>query len=84
MFGIKQISDEVNEEFSKTTKKSLHKMFYALIEQPSHFEKLYRKAIYGPKSRLIMLASNIRKESPNNFKLKAKKIFSKITSVISK
>ena len=82
--GIKKISDEVNEEFSKTTKKSLHKMFFALIERPSHFEKLYRKAIYGPQSRLIMLASNIVKESPENFKLKAKKIYSKIASIIFK
>ena len=41
--GIKTNLDEVNEEFSKTTKKSLREMFFTLIERPSYFEKLYRK-----------------------------------------
>ena len=82
--GIKDMSDEVNEEFSKTTKKSVNEMFIALTEPPSYFERLYSKTIYGPKSRLIMLASNIVNKSPNYYKMKAKKIFSKITSVISK
>ena len=58
-------------------------MFFALIEQ-SYFERLYSKAIYGPQSRLSMLALNIVKKSPNHFKSKAEQIFSEITSVIHK
>ena len=80
---MKNISDEVIEEYSKSSMKTPYKMFLTLIE-PSYFERLYRETIYGPQSRLIMLALNIVKKSPNNFKQKADQIFSKITSIISK
>ena len=83
LVGMKNISDEVNVNVSKTTK-SLYEMFLTLYEPPSYYERLYSKTIYGPQSRLIMLALNIVKKSPNEFKLKAKQIFSKITSMISK
>ena len=82
--GVKNTSDKVNVEFSKTTKQTVYESFFALIEPPSYFEKLYSKTIYGAQSRLTMLAWNIIKKSPNYFKSKAKQIFSKITSVISK
>ena len=82
--GMKNISDEVNGEFSKPTIKSLDEMFFSLFEVSSYYEQLYSRTVYGPQSRLIMLASNIVKESPENFKLKAKKIYSKIASIIFK
>ena len=78
------ISDEIIEELSKFTTNSFSEMFFAIIESPSYFEILYRKTIYGPKTRLVMLASNIVKKSPDNFKPKAKQIFSKIYSIIFK
>ena len=82
---MKNISEKVNEDFSKTTAKSLDTMFLALTEpMPSYFEILYNKTIYGPQSRLIMLASNIVNKSPENFKLQAKKIYSKIASIVFK
>ena len=87
LLGMRNISDKVNEELSKSKMKSLDEMFLALTETaPSYFERLYNKTIYGPgpQSRLIMLASNIVKKSPENFKPKAKKIYSKIASIIFK
>ena len=81
--GMKNISDEVNVEFPKSATKSLYEMFLTLIEPP-YFERLYSEAIYGPKSRLMLLASNIVNTSPQNFQLKAKRIFSKMTSIIFK
>ena len=84
LVGMKNISDEVNVKVTKTSTKSLYEMFLTLYEPPSYYERLYSKTIYGPQSRLIMLALNIVKKSPNEFKLKAKQIFSKITSIISK
>ena len=81
---IKNISDKVNGELTKPTIKSIDDMSLAVFEPPSYFEKLYSKTIYGPKSRLIMLASNIVNKSPENFKLKAKKIYSKLSSIIFK
>ena len=77
LVGMKNISDEVNVNVSKTTK-SLYEMFLTLYEPPSYYERLYSKTIYGPQLRLIMLASNIVKKSPNEFKLKAKQIYSKM------
>ena len=78
---MENISDEVNYEFSKSTTKSLREMFFALSERPSFLERLYSKTIYGPQSRLILLASNIVSESPTEFKLKAERIFTKITLI---
>ena len=84
ILGIKNISDEVNGETTKPTIKPLDEMFFSLWEVSSYYEQLYSRTVYGPQSRLIMLASNIVKESPENFKLKAKKIYSKIASIIFK
>ena len=80
--GIKNISAEVNEKFLMNAENSLDRMYFALIECPSEFVRLYKKTIYGPQARMILLALNIVKKSRNNFKLKAKKIFSKINSKI--
>ena len=79
---MENISDKVNDEFSKSSTKPFYEMFLALTEPPSYFERLYSKTIYGPQSRLILLASNIVNKSPKKFKLKAKHIFKKIFSII--
>ena len=50
LLGIKNNTDEVNEEFSMSTIKSPYKMFLTLIE-PSYFERLYSETIYGPQSQ---------------------------------
>ena len=84
LLKTKNISDKVNEEFLKSNTKSLDEMFLALTEPPSYFEKLYYKTIYGPQTRLILLASNIVNKSPTKFRLRAKRIFTKITSIVLK
>ena len=82
MLGVLNVTDEVKEKLSKNYTNSLTKMFITLSTPTTDLETLYRKTIYGPKSRLIMLASNIVKKSENNLRFKAKHIFSKIYSVI--
>ena len=58
------------------------KMFFSLNSCPSFFEKLYWKAIYGPDSRISMLASNILKKAEGGLKEIALKIFGKICRVL--
>ena len=41
LLGMKNISDRVNEELSKSTTKLLDEMFLTLTEPPSYFERLY-------------------------------------------
>ena len=84
LLRIRNISDKVNQELPKSKMKSLDEMFLTLTEPTSFFERLYHKTIYGPQSRLIMLASNIVNKSPENFKLKAKKIYTKIAAIFFK
>ena len=49
------------------------KMFITLNSCPSFWEKLYFNAIYGPNSRMSVLASNVVKKSKDDFKVKARK-----------
>ncbi len=81
MVGLNS-SEEITRNFSKSDIDYSAKMFVALWSCPSFYEKLYRQAIYGPKSRIAMLAANILKKSKGDFKLKAQKIFAKISSVL--
>ena len=57
-------------------------MFVALNSCPSHYVKLYWNVIYGPKSRIALLASKIMKKAKNEFQKHAQKIFSKIFPVL--
>ena len=57
-------------------------MFLALNSCPSFYVKLYWKAIYGNESRMAIFASNIIRKAKDDFKGKAQKIFSKISSVL--
>ena len=72
-----------NKTLSESEITTAGEMFIYLNACPSSFYvKLYWKAIYGPKSRLAMLASNIIKKSNDDFKNKAIKVFAKIAQVI--
>ena len=86
LLGGKNASYEVNEEFTKNKTNSQYSLFLDLLESPSVYESLYSKTIYGhgPPSRLLMSALNIFKKSKNNFKQKAKQIFSEIRSIFKK
>ena len=66
-----------NEELDKAAR-----MFISLFSCPSFYEKVYWNAIFGQKSKMIMLASNILKRAKGGFRIKALKMFSKITSVL--
>ena len=77
-----QGSEDIKYNISKSEVNEAAKMFFALNSCPSFFEKLYWKAIYGPNSRILLLASNILKTVEGNFKVKALKIFAKMTSVL--
>ena len=57
-------------------------MFVALNVCPSFHLRLYKKAITGDPSRIGMLSVSILKKAPQNFKLKAMKIYEKIISVL--
>ena len=83
LLKINGSSEDINVKFSKIDT-NLWEKFLTIIEPSSYFERLYRETIYGPKSRLILLAFNVFKKSEDVFKLKAKKIYSKIASMIFK
>ena len=57
-------------------------MFMALNSCPTFYVKLYWKAIYGKESRIAKFASNIMRKAKDGFKIRAQKIFAKISSVI--
>ena len=57
-------------------------MFMALNSCPSFYVKLYWKAIYGNESRIAKMVSNIIRKAKDDFKVKALKIFARISSVI--
>ena len=57
-------------------------MFFTLNSCPSYLIRLYWKAIYGEKSILALLASNIVKKSKDDFKKDAFKIYAKITKML--
>ena len=75
-------SEQINIVFSKIDINAAAEMFMFLNSCPSFYVRLYWKAIYGPKSRIAMLASNIIKKSNDNFKPKAEKIFAKISQLL--
>ena len=58
------------------------KMFFTLNSCPSFYVKLYWKTIYGSEVRMAKFASNIIRKSKDGFKVRAQKIFAKISSVI--
>ena len=73
-------SQEIIRNLSKSEIQLGAEMFMSLNSCPSFFIRLYWKAIYGPKSRIAMLASNIMMKGEYDFKIRAMKIFAKISS----
>ena len=57
-------------------------MFMALNSCPSFYVKLYWNAIYGNESRMAKFAANIIRKAKDDFKEKAQRIFSKMSSVL--
>ena len=82
MVGETKSSYEINGNLSKNDINSAAEMFLALNICPSFYVKLYWKAIYGNESRMAKFASNIIRKAKDGFKVRAKKIFAKISSVI--
>ena len=77
-------SDQSNKNLSKAAINVGAEMFVALNSCPSYHVKLYWNVIYGPESRIAVLALKIVKKANSNFKKDALKIFSKICSVLGK
>ena len=70
--------------FSKSKIDEAEKMFITLFSCPSFYEKVYWKAIFGPTSKMIKLASKILKKSEGKFEPRALNIFSKMSAVLGK
>ena len=82
MVGDTRSSNEINLNLSRSNINSAAEMFIALNFCPSFYVKLYWKAIYGNESRMAKFASNIIRKAKDDFKVKAQKMFAKISSVI--
>ena len=74
--------NEINRNLSRSDINSAAEMFIALNSCPSFYVKLYWKVIYVNESRTTKFASNIIRKANDGFKVKAQKIFAKISSVI--
>ena len=83
MVGVIELSNKINSNFSKIDIDFSGKIFVTLNSCPTFFEKLYLKAIYETEKAdtIAMLTSNIIKKSKPDFKIKALKIFAKISLV---
>ena len=57
-------------------------MFFAMNSCPSPIVRLYWRVMYGDKSRITLMASNIIKKVQDDLRIKARKIFGRITSVL--
>ena len=75
-------SEDVKYNISKSELNEAAKMYFCLNSCPSFVEKLYSKVIYRSDARIPMIASNILKRTEGGLKVKALKIFEKITSVL--
>ena len=75
-------SDQSNKNLSKAAINFGAEMFVALNSCPSYHVKLYWNVIYGPESRIAVLALKIVKKANIDFRKDALKIFSKICSVL--
>ena len=74
--------EEIRRNLSKDDINVGAEMFIALNSCPTFYVKLYWKAIYGNESRIAKFSSNIIRKAKDSFKVKAQKIFAKISSVI--
>ena len=74
--------DEISKNLSKDDINFGGEMFMALNSCPTFYVKLYWKIIFGNESKIAKFASNIIRKAEDGFKVKAQKIFKKISSVI--
>ena len=79
MVGEKS-AQEVSRNSSRSGINIGAKMFFALNACPSFHVRLYWKAIYGSESRIAKFASNIIRKAKDGLKVRAQKIFAKISS----
>ena len=77
-----KISNGVNMNLSKKKIDFGAKMFFAMNSCPSPIVRLYWRVMYGDKSRIALMASNIIKKVQDDLRIKARKIFGRITSVL--
>ena len=82
MVGDTRSSYEINRNLSRSDINSAADMFISLNFCPSFYARLYWKAIYGNEFRMAKFASNIIRKAKDDFKVRAQKIFAKISSVI--
>ena len=74
---LKQSDQQSNRNSSKIDINAVGEMFVYLNACPSFYVRLYQKAIFGPKSRIAMLALNIIKKQMMVLKLKQQKYLPK-------
>ena len=82
MVGVESSGEIISSNLSKNDINFGAEMFIALNSCPSFYVKLYWKVIYGNESRIAKFSSNIIRKAKNGFKIRAQKIFAKISSVI--
>ena len=80
--GVHNVSNDKARNLSQDSINKGAEMFVALNLCPSDFIRLYLKSIYGPQSRIAILASNIVKKVKNDLRKKAIQIFVKISSLL--
>ena len=81
MIGV-QSPQEISKNLSRSDINFGAEMFIALNSCPSINVKLYWKAIYGSESRIAKFTSNIIRKAKDDFKVKAQKIFGKISTIL--
>ena len=83
MVEVFESSTKRNNNISKIDIDFSGQIFVTLNSCPTIFEKLYLKALYENKKAetIALLTSNIVKKSKSDFKIKALKVFAKISSV---
>ena len=74
--------DETSSNSSKDDINFGAELFMALNSCPTFYVKLYWEIIYGNVSIISKFASNVIRKAEDGFKVKAQKIFAKISSVI--
>ena len=75
-------NDEVNVNLSNEKINHGADMFFSLNFCPSKIVRLYWRVMYGNKQRIAIMASNIIKNVNDDLRIKALKIFAKVTSVL--
>ena len=81
LIGVKRF-DKNDTNITKSEINAAGEMFFFLNSCPSFFVRLYWNAIYGSQSRIAILALDIIKKAHDDYKIKAIRIFAKISQVL--